>query len=85
MNNEIIGNRIKELRIENEKTGINVSTILGIDQSYYSKIEKGKHEIKLDTIYRIAEFYNVSIDYITGRTNKKEINKWYYFHMSQKL
>lgn len=76
MNNEIIGNRIKELRIENEKTGINVSTILGIDQSYYSKIEKGKHEIKLDTIYRIAEFYNVSIDYITGRTNKKEINKW---------
>lgn len=75
MNNEIIGNRIKELRIENEKTGINVSTILGIDQSYYSKIEKGKHEIKLDTIYRIAEFYNVSIDYITGRTNKKEINK----------
>lgn len=75
MNKEIIGNRIKELRIENEKTGINVSTILGIDQSYYSKIEKGKHEIKLDTIYRIAEFYNVSIDYITGRTNKKEINK----------
>lgn len=76
MNKEIIGKRIKELRIENEKTGINVSTILGIDQSYYSKIEKGKHEIKLDTIYRIAEFYNVSIDYITGRTNKKEINKW---------
>lgn len=75
MNKEIIGKRIKELRIENEKTGINVSTILGIDQSYYSKIEKGKHEIKLDTIYRIAEFYNVSIDYITGRTNKKEINK----------
>lgn len=74
MNNEIIGKRIKELRLEKEEKGIHISTILGIDQSYYSKIERGKHEIKLDTLYRIAEYYNVSLDYITGRTNKKEVN-----------
>lgn len=71
----MIGERIKELRIESGKTGINVSTILGIDQSYYSKIEKNKHEIKLDTLIRIAELYDVSLDYLVGRTNKKEINK----------
>lgn len=76
MNNKIIGERIKKLRVDNEKTGINISTILGIDQSYYSKIEKGKHQIKLETLYKIAELYNVSLDYLTGRTNKKEINKW---------
>ncbi len=76
MNNKIIGERIKLLRIEKEKTGINISTILGIDQSYYSKIEKGKHEIKLDTLFRIAEYYNVSLDYLTGRTQIKEVNKW---------
>lgn len=75
MNKKIIGERIKDLRIKNEKTGIYISTILGIDQSYYSKIEKGKHEIKLETIYRIAELYNVSLDYLTGRTTKEEINK----------
>lgn len=75
MNNKIIGERIKKLRVDNEKTGINVSTILGIDQSYYSKIEKGKHQIKLETLYKIAELYNVSLDYLTGRSNKKEINK----------
>lgn len=75
MNNKIIGERIKNLRKSTEKTGINVSTILGIDQSYYSKIEKGKHEIKLETLFRIAEMYNVSLDYLTGRTNIKEINK----------
>lgn len=75
MNKKIIGERIKELRIKNEKTGIYISTVLGIDQSYYSKIEKGKHEIKLETIYRIAELYNVSLDYLTGRTTKEEINK----------
>ena len=71
----MIGERIKALRIESGKTGINVSTILGIDQSYYSKIEKNKHEIKLDTLIRIAELYDVSLDYLVGRTNKKEINK----------
>ena len=75
MNNKIIGERIKELRKLNEKTGISVSTILGIDQSYYSKIEKGKHEVKLETLFRIAEMYNVSLDYLTGRTNEKEVNK----------
>ncbi|MCH5320861.1 MAG: helix-turn-helix transcriptional regulator [Eubacterium sp.] len=75
MNNKIIGERIREARIENEKTGIYISTILGIDQSYYSKMEKGKHEIKLETLYRIAELFNISLDYLTGRTNIKEVNR----------
>lgn len=67
--------RIKELRTEQERTQINVSTILGIEQSYYSKLELGKHKISLDDMIKIAEFYNVSIDYIVERTNKREINK----------
>ncbi len=72
---KIIGKRIKELRIENEKTGIYISTKLGIDQSYYSKIEKSKHEIKIETLIKIADLYNVSTDYLLGRTERKEINK----------
>lgn len=75
LNKEEIGRRIRELRISKEKTGLTISTYLGIDQSYYSKIEKGKHEIKLETIYRIAEYFGVSIDYLTARTNKKEVNE----------
>lgn len=71
----MIGERIKQLRIENEKKGVNISTVLGIDQSYYSKIENNKHEIKLETLIKIADLYNVSLDYLTGRTNQREINK----------
>lgn len=67
--------RIKKLRKEAKRTQINVSTLLGIEQSYYSKIELGKQEVSLSNIIKIAELYNVSIDYIVGRTNKKEINK----------
>ena len=69
------GERIKKLRLENERTGINVATILGIDQSYYSKIEKDQHEIKLSTLLKIAEMYDVSLDYLVGRTSKKEVNR----------
>lgn len=75
MDTKIIGKRIKQLRTEREETGVKISTILEIDQSYYSKIERGKHEIKLDTLFRIATYYNVSLDYLTGRTNKKEVNQ----------
>lgn len=68
-------NRIKQLRIEKGETQIKVSTILGIDQSYYSKIELGKHEIRIKDLIRIADYFNVSLDYIVGRTKKKEVNK----------
>lgn len=67
--------RIKELRQEKTKTQINISTELGIDQSYYSKLERGKHEISVRELIKIADFYNVSIDYLLERTNKKEVNK----------
>ena len=67
--------RIRELRQEKGKTTIEVSTKLGIEQSYYSKLELGKHKISIENLIKIADFYNVSIDYLIGRTDKKEINK----------
>lgn len=80
LNTEEMGKRIKELRIEKGWTGIKMSTRIGIDQSYYSKIEKGKHEIKLEKLYEIANILDVSLDYLTGRTNRKEIVKWPNYH-----
>lgn len=67
--------RIKELRQEECRTQINVSTLIGIDQSYYSKYERGKQDVSLEVIIKLAELYNCSIDYIVGRTNVKSINK----------
>lgn len=66
--------RIRELREEDGRTQINVSAILGFDQSYYSKLERGVHEISIKDLIKIADFYNVSVDYILERTNKKEVN-----------
>lgn len=67
--------RIKELRQEAGRTQINVSTLIGIDQSYYSKYERGEQEVSLDIIIKLADLYQVSTDYILGRANKKEVNK----------
>ena len=65
--------RIKELRKEKGITQVNVSTNIGVEESYYGKYERGVHDIPLSVLIRIADFYNVSVDYITERTNKREI------------
>ena len=67
--------RIKELRKEKGITQVNVSTNIGVEESYYGKYERGVHDIPLSVLIRIADFYNVSVDYITERTNKREIDK----------
>ncbi len=67
--------RIKELRLEQGRTQVNVSTMIGIDQSYYSKYERGAQNITLEVIIKIAQLYNVSVDYLIGRTDKRELNK----------
>lgn len=67
--------RIRELRIEKGETQTKVSTLLGIEQSYYSKIELGKHEISVKDLINVAEYFNVSIDYIVERTDEKQVNK----------
>lgn len=66
--------RIRELRKEMGYTTVEISTRLGIEQSYYSKLELGRQKISLSNLLKIANFYNVSIDYLVNRTDKRDIN-----------
>lgn len=47
----------------------------GIEQALLSKFENGERIPPTETLFIIAEFYNVSIDYILYRTDNPEINK----------
>lgn len=67
--------RIKELRKEKGITQVNVSTNIGVEESYYGKYERGIHDIFVSVLIKLADFYNVSLDYITERTNRREVNK----------
>ena len=47
----------------------------GIEQALLSKFENGERVPPTETLVKLADFYNVSIDYILCRTNDPEINK----------
>ena len=47
----------------------------GIEQALLSKYESGKRIPPTETLIILADYYNVSIDYILGRTETPEINK----------
>ena len=68
-------NRLKELRTRRGYTQISLQIQTGIEQSLLSKFENGERTPPTETLLRLAEFYNVSIDYILCRTDKPEINR----------
>lgn len=67
--------RIRDLREDRDMTQREVADILGIQQTVYSRYERGYQTIPVEHLIHLAEFYNVSTDYILGRTNRKAINK----------
>ena len=67
--------RIQRLRIDNDITIKDISTILGLQRDVYVRCEKGLRDFPVDVIIKLADYYNVSIDYLLERTDKKDVNK----------
>ena len=67
-------NRIKDLREDHDLTQKELSKYLNISQVTYSYYEIGKRSIPIDILIKLANYYNVSLDYIYYRTNEKNIN-----------
>lgn len=68
-------NNLKKLRKEAGLTQISLQMKTGIEQSLLSKFENGDRIPPTETLMILADFYNVSMDYIMGRTENPEINK----------
>lgn len=64
-------NRIKELRKAKSMKQVELANAISVSQAALSGYETGKYEPDFYTLQRIAEFFNVSIDYILGRDEKK--------------
>ena len=67
-------NNLRKLRKERGLTQITVQIHTGIDQALLSKFETGDRIPPTETLLILADFYNVSIDYILGRTENPGIN-----------
>ena len=58
--------RLKNLRIDNDKSQAEIASLLGTEQSYYAKYENGKRPLPIDRLKKLCEFYQVSADFILG-------------------
>ncbi len=67
--------RLRDLREDNDLSQLQVAQLLGIQQTVYSRYERGYQTIPLEHLLTLCEHYNVSADYILGKTDKAEINK----------
>jgi transcriptional regulator with XRE-family HTH domain len=52
-----------------------VAELLHTSQTVYSRYERGSRTIPVEHLMILADFYGVSVDYILGRTNVRELNK----------
>lgn len=70
--------RIKELRIEHNLTQKNISEILNVSRSVYNLWELEIETIPRERLLDLCKYYNVSLDYVFGFTNKKLYNNCNY-------
>ncbi|MCL2566127.1 MAG: helix-turn-helix domain-containing protein [Defluviitaleaceae bacterium] len=61
--------RLKELRNSRGLTQKQMGAILGCTDRYYQKIEYGKIKFSQDNLIKLADYFDVSIDYLVGRTD----------------
>lgn len=67
--------RLKDLREDNDMKQAQISELLGIQQTVYSRYERGAQNIPIEHLLFLADYYNVSTDFILGRTDNPKMNK----------
>jgi transcriptional regulator with XRE-family HTH domain len=70
-----VQNNLRKLRKDRHLTQVKLQMQTGIEQALLSKFENGDRVPPTETLVTLADFYNVSIDYILCRTEKPEINR----------
>ena len=63
--------RIKDLREDKDLTQIQISEKLNISQRAYSHFETGTRGIPTEILIKLADIFEVSLDYLVGRSDKK--------------
>lgn len=73
--NEVYFQRLRDLREDMDLKQVQVAEILGIKQTVYSRYERGFQTIPVEHLVKLADFYNVSTDFILGRTEIPAVNR----------
>ena len=68
--------RLKKLRKERHISQIKLAMELNMSQNTISRYENEEREAGYKTLIAIADYFNVSIDYLLGRTENPKVNQW---------
>ncbi len=71
---KIFGVRIKLLRKEQKLRQHDIAEKLNLSRQAISKYERGEREPGLDVLMKMAEYFDVSLDYLFGRTDNRLVN-----------
>jgi len=69
----IIGERLRLIRQSQKLSLGDVEKELGINKSTLANIERGTKPASLSMVITLADYFNVSVDYLLGRTDRKEL------------
>ena len=62
--------RIRDLREDNDKTQKQIAELLNMQLTVYQRYERGEREFPLWAAIKLANYYNVTLDYLVGRNDK---------------
>ncbi len=67
--------RIEDLRIDHDLTQQQIADLLHIQREVYRRYEKGTRTIPVEYLIQLADFYHTSLDYLVGRSDKKNLSQ----------
>ena len=67
----MIFKNLRAIREDNDIKQVTVAKYLNVSQNTYSQYENGIISLTAETLIKLADFYNVSVDYLLDRTDKK--------------
>lgn len=72
MKGAVMNFRLKELRMARKISQLKLAIDLNMNQNSISRYEKLEREADYETLIKFADYFNVSLDYLLGRTDSKE-------------
>lgn len=65
---------VRALREDRDLRQRELAAVLNVSQNTYSQYENGVIELTAENLIKLADFYDVSVDYLLGRTKQPEVN-----------
>ena len=62
--------RVRDLREDADKTQRQIAEVLNMQLTVYQRYERGERELPLWAAIKLADYYNITLDYLVGRNDK---------------